>query len=191
MQNKKIEVILKIAFFLACVLPAILVAFAIGREMIRASRIEKCQNNLVQLVIAGHLYKQDFGRNVRSPDRNGAGFLTKLYQVGYIKDYQIFLCPNTYDKNNKGSDLLDITGTDQYNSVSYSGRRNKTQFTYPGIFKENGCEPGTSIAADDLQGTKNHEGVFNFLFHDGHVELMKVDDLENRRFEELYDPLTN
>lgn len=176
-------VILIIAILAAILLPALAKVQENARQI-------KCKANLDQIGKGLILYRQDLGKGQFFPDSNGAGFLAKIYQVNVLGDAPIFICPSTGDDNRGGEDLRDLTAEEiNTNFLSYAGRINRIQNTYPGIFKPNDDTTITPMAADDAQPEEtNHPKLSNFLFLDGHSDHLRQDDAT---FLDLRDPLTN
>ena len=158
------------------------------------SKQHKCLGNLSLIGRSLGLYKLDFGREINYPPRDGAGFLVFIYQKGsasLIEDKD-FICPGTSDKNENGRMLEYIVDSDknEENYVSYAGRKNRNQDIYPGLFIPTKDTTYTTVAADDSQGTENHEEVINFLYLDGHTESVTKRWNESK-IDWLRNPLTN
>ncbi len=183
-----------IAVLVALLLPALLSV----REKANQS---KCKANLAQFGKCLYLYSSDYGRGIYFPDANGAGFLAKLRKTKILSEEKIYLCPST---NDEISNLATADEGDSENTTSYSGRKNKRQKEYPGIFKPFHGSTLTTTASDDWQSSGNHEGgrLVNFLFLDGHVDIernLEIDgseeDIGYSKFaqegQKLADPLTN
>ena len=180
-------VIAIIAILAALLLPVL-------SRVIEKSRQGNCKSNLKQLFLGLAIYKQEFGDNIRYPDANGAGFLTRLYQHD-TKDvgWKLYICPSTADTSNKGEDLKEIKNEDDdmTNACSYAGRKNGTAGVYPALIASEN-KALTTIASDDFDQPTgqelNHPKLANFLFLDGHVENIRI---EHEDYDDYKDPLTN
>jgi len=175
---------------------------ALGSVQEKAKQV-KCKANLDQMGKCMKIYLLDFGRNVRYPARNGESFLAHLYigdtaTVGagaILVESEVYLCPSTPDLNNAGADMSSATTTgDADGPVSYAGRRNAAQQTYPGIFKPSKDTTTTPIGSDDwnTNDVQNHENgeLMIFLFLDGHSDHKK-DGAAAFGVDPLFDPLVN
>lgn len=177
-------VIAIIAILAAILLPAL-------QQVLEKSKQSQCKGNLDQIGKCMKIYIGDFGRNVNYPDTNGAGFLTRLYNTAVLAEAKVYICPSTPDENNKGFELQSISAEETLNNfVSFAGRKNSNQRVYPGLFRPTQDTTVTPMAGDDDQPEDefNHPNLANFLYLDGHVELLRR---EETNYLETRDPLTN
>ena len=167
----------------------------------------KCKTNLDNIGKSMHMYRTDYGRDVRFPNGNGAAFICRLYQTKLLVEPKIYICPSTTDEygNTPDTTIPAITEGDGANNISYAGRKNATpdQRNYPGIFKAYHSTTMTPMASDDYQFEPNHENsqFVNFLFIDGHTENRREVDANDAadwgytvfktKGDKLADPLTN
>jgi prepilin-type N-terminal cleavage/methylation domain-containing protein len=191
MKNKGFTLIeLLVVIAIISILASILLpSLASVRE--RAQQI-KCKGNLDQIGKCMFLYLNDLGDSRVYPDTNGAGFVVRLYNTEILPEYKIYICPSTMDDNNKGQDLENVLAEETTtNFCSYSGRKNKDQKKYPGIFSVTKDSTITPIAADDYQqptDTWNHENLLNINYLDGHNDNINKNHAD---FEDTIDPITN
>lgn len=152
----------------------------------------KCKANLDQFGKGMAMYRQDYGNGVRWPNADGCAFLNRLWTVRMLIEPKVYVCPSTIDEtvgaDGKQVDMGTIAKGDTNNNMSYAGRENATQKTYPGIYRPQQLNASTSIGSDDWSGndakypdSENHEnGQFvNFLFLDGHSEGVRIFDVGN------------
>lgn len=159
----------------------------------------KCKANIKQVGLGLANYSDSLGRGgVRYPNANGAYFVGRLYKVKMLMESKVYICPSTPDEN-YGTDLGKDTGLEA-DDISYAGRQNATQTTYPGLFRASQQTTLTTTASDDWESQENHEnGQFiNFLFLDGHAgdERNSTMEGDNKTTwdgygEKLAHPLTN
>jgi prepilin-type N-terminal cleavage/methylation domain-containing protein len=150
----------------------------------------KCKSNLKQMGTAFAQYVQDEGRSTQFPNAVGCGFVARLYSTDILAEQKIYICPSTPDllveatlraigdeKNTTGKTKDDvIPGT-----ISYAGRDNQKQYTYPGLFRLHVDTAMTSLASDDFQVPSNHENGITLivLFQDGHVDSYRDRDAKD------------
>lgn len=147
---------------------------------------KRCQNNLKQIGQAYVQYKMVEGRNVLYPDNNGASFVARLYAADTLREAKIYQCPSTPDTIDSANLIL-VGGADgaagvddevvPIGALSFAGRINKDQFTYPGLYQSEQEVSSTSMASDDWEGpTPNHENgaVVYFLYNDAHVDNFRL-----------------
>lgn len=166
----------------------------------------KCKFNTDNFGKCLAMYVQDYGRSRFWPNRNGAGFLARLFTTRILVEPMVYICPSTTDQNDglshgENTDLAklgEITndktsaatlgedGDDAAGVCSYTGRRNleKGQRTYPGIFRSYHETTMTPTGADDWDSNPNHEnGQFvNFLFVDGHTDNLRVPNFQDEAY---------
>lgn len=144
---------------------------ALGKAREQAKQ-GKCQANLQQIGKSLDLYMDTLGRHKRYPHANGAAYLATLFSTKILVDKGVYLCPSTLDDNEED----DVTSTDE---MSYSGRKNKNQKEYPGLFNPSFQAALTTVSSDDWDGaTPNHENgeLTIFLFLDNHCEPIRIPD---------------
>jgi len=172
----------------------------------------KCKANMDQFGKMMTIYRGDYGDGRRWPNADGAAFLCRLAYVKLLVEPKVYICPSTIDELGSAQAYSDRgkptspTSDSTSNHVSYSGRENTTQGSYPGIFRPLVLQSSTTIGGDDWQptggGGENHENgqYINFLFLDGHSEGSRIaevtDDADGwTKFsttgDKLADPLTN
>ncbi len=165
----------------------------------------KCKANIDQFGKMMAVYRNDYGNQNRYPPENGSAFVVALYKVKLLLEAKVYVCPSTVDEYFDAGGVIKIgsvTEGDTTNYVSYAGRKNKDQRTYPGIYKPFHNTTLTTIVSDDWQAEPNHEnGQFiNFLFLDGHSDHVRDSTVESdadgyTKFksngDKLADPLTN
>jgi len=141
----------------------------------------KCKANMKQLGTAMATYVADYGYNVRYPDTNGGGFLARLYWSEILTETKMYLCPSTPDVttgqalNNIGDVANGGNGEDPDATLSYAGRKNRNQTTYPGLYRIHRETTLTSLGSDDWQQTRNHEdgALIIVLYGDGHADHVR------------------
>ncbi len=166
----------------------------------------KCKTNLDNIGKSMHMYKSDYGREVRFPDADGAAFIGRLYKTKLLVEPKVYICPSTPDEYGTDPDtnIANVAAGDTNNYISYAGRKNADQKKYPGIFKAYHSTTMSPMVCDDFQDSNNHEnGQFvNFLFLDGHTENRRdtnandkadfgYNDFKAAKNDFLADPLTN
>jgi prepilin-type N-terminal cleavage/methylation domain-containing protein/prepilin-type processing-associated H-X9-DG protein len=154
---------------------------ALGQVMEKAKQT-KCTSNLSQMHKSLFQYTIDYGKHVYYPRYNGGAFLGALYNTKLLMETKMYLCPSTPDENDADK-MQNLEDLDVNNCISYAGRRNSNQRSYPGfytMFKKSEDSSLTSMASDDWQDTPNHDNGthVNFLFLDGHCDSVKHQDAE-------------
>ena len=193
-----IEVVFIIFLLVLAVLflPVFLEGFGSGNR--HKALLVKCKTNLDQIGKVLALYRMDYGRDYRYPDAEGAYFLGRLYKVRLLRENKVYICPCTPDEN-EGIDLGKDSGIEPQ-WISYAGRKNKNQLTYPGLYQVALCTTLTTTASDDWEESPNHENGahINFLFQDGHTDYLRDPSLDNDDYDAfairnggLAHPLTN
>lgn len=156
----------------------------------------KCKFNLDNMGKCLAMYQQDYGRGRFYPAQDGAGFLAMLFRSRILVEPMVYICPSTTDLNDMktsgtDADLYKLAeagngedGDDESGVCSYTGRINKHQRQYPGIFRSYHETTMTPTGADDWDSNPNHEnGQFvNFLFVDGHGDNLRVPNLDDTAY---------
>ncbi|WP_372368043.1 type II secretion system protein [Candidatus Uabimicrobium sp. HlEnr_7] len=171
MNKKSILVVVMV------VLTIIVVFRTIESSIMKAKQELWCKMNLEQMAKGLNMYLLDFGKEKFYPQKNGQGFLLALYEEKLV-DYSIYTCHSTQDykqteKLKSAPDKGDGDGP-----ISYAGRKNSQQNSYPGIFKPYEDTTTTPIASDDFGTPYNHENgkAMNILFLDMHVDFKRKSD---------------
>ncbi|MBI4617834.1 MAG: hypothetical protein HY720_29750 [Planctomycetes bacterium] len=150
---------------------------AIGVAALHDARAKKdlarCKSNLNQLGKAQILYADE--NNDKFPRCEGVEYLATLYRTGCEDDSSHFVCPATGDAPD-GEALA-------------AGREEGTSFrAYDNcdayLANRGGWHCGTGLPTrivmiSDRSG-RHHDGAYNVLFPDGHVEAISEDDPDKK-----------
>lgn len=142
----------------------------------------KCKSNLKQLGTGLKQYVDDEGRGTQYPNTNGGSFLARMYFTEVLAEAKVYLCPSTSDNVTK--DTLNACGayaatgdTGATTAISYAGRTNANQDTYPGLYRVHVDTAMTGLASDDFQpvivGQHENGVVLLILYADGHVDGLR------------------
>jgi prepilin-type processing-associated H-X9-DG protein len=131
----------------------------------------KCKNNLRQLGTGMIQYIDQYGggRYYTWPGPQKASFtggqwVASMYWTKLLCEPDLYVCPKSGDRNNKGKALGRCFGPIGPTDVSYAGRTGIL-----GAITDK-MPSNTLMMSDDTEATANHEDGMNLLFFDAHVE---------------------